>query len=661
MRKEVIAGLFVILILVSAFNFYFVLQLKSPKTTGSVISSGSVSLILTGLIKEINITSPLNMTYNFNYTEDYILDLNVTPIYFNASNWRYDLWDLKNGIKVNDTIAFFPNISFEVVRGSNKLVVYADDNDTGDIINKNVTFYINVSNTAPIIDGLNSTIYVCEDDSLSYLFNVTDYDGDEVVMGISPVDLFFLDTRFTNEGDITSDIELYSGTLDKDSVGAQNGWNTFLRTLSANDGIHVDTKDINITVIEINHAPVVERIGVQTVWTQGDDSTFYYQVQVEDKEDGSHSSGNLNFNISFDGESLFEIGSTGFMSFSPNSSQVGNHNITICVTDSGLNNSHENLSLYCGTDDSPLFSCEDFTLTVTDENRAPTIIDYYPSSLSLSINRSESLYFNITKNDPDGTIPDTYWYVDGVRKEVDSGSLIDEFSYSFGCGGVGNGIVSVEITDGLLNDSLQWNISYSAYPCPTPSGGGSGGGGVSINCSEKWGCDEWSVCQNAKNALELGYLSGNGYRIVKDKCEELNFEDRYCGVQVRTCVDVNECGTTYIKPDEFGSCYYTEDPSCNDGIKNCHSGSCELLVDCGGPCPPCPTCSDGIKNQGEEGVDCGGPCPWKCEVEKVPLMSPLKNPKLWYLFIIILGILLLIILFRIKRIIEYIKSKQTNF
>jgi len=48
--------------------------------------------------------------------------------------------------------------------------------------------------------------------------------------------------------------------------------------------------------------------------------------------------------------------------------------------------------------------------------------------------------------------------------------------------------------------------------------------------------------------------------------------------------------------------------SCFDGIQNCHDGACEEGVDCGGPCKPCPSCSDGIQNQGEEGIDCGGPC-----------------------------------------------------
>jgi Tol biopolymer transport system component len=34
----------------------------------------------------------------------------------------------------------------------------------------------------------------------------------------------------------------------------------------------------------------------------------------------------------------------------------------------------------------------------------------------------------------------------------------------------------------------------------------------------------------------------------------------------------------------------------------------ETGVDCGGSCPACPSCDDGLQNQGESGVDCGGPC-----------------------------------------------------
>jgi hypothetical protein len=59
---------------------------------------------------------------------------------------------------------------------------------------------------------------------------------------------------------------------------------------------------------------------------------------------------------------------------------------------------------------------------------------------------------------------------------------------------------------------------------------------------------------------------------------------------------------------------YSPEPNCFDGLQNCHDGSCEILTDCGGPCPLCPTCSDDIKNchvngECEERIDCGGPCP----------------------------------------------------
>jgi hypothetical protein len=81
-------------------------------------------------------------------------------------------------------------------------------------------------------------------------------------------------------------------------------------------------------------------------------------------------------------------------------------------------------------------------------------------------------------------------------------------------------------------------------------------------------------------------------------------------------------------------------PSCSDGIRNqgesdvdcggpcedCESGDCrdnirnrdEEGVDCGGVCPPCErqSCSDRIRNQNEEGIDCGGVCP-SCKTDDV--------------------------------------------
>ena len=119
--------------------------------------------------------------------------------------------------------------------------------------------------------------------------------------------------------------------------------------------------------------------------------------QSTDEEDGDQSSGKLGFNISFlNSDYLFNITDEGIMNFTPNSSQIGIYNISICVNDTGINNVHENISVLCNQDGSSITTCENFSLTVTNENRAPTIIDYYPENLTFSAPGTNSLYFSIT-------------------------------------------------------------------------------------------------------------------------------------------------------------------------------------------------------------------------------------------------------------------------
>ena len=138
--------------------------------------------------------------------------------------------------------------------------------------------------------------------------------------------------------------------------------------------------------------------------------------------------------------------------------------------------------------------------------------------------------------------------------------------------------------------------------------------GVGYECKEKWVCSNWSVC-------------------------------RIDGFQNRTCVDENNCGTYEEKPPEIQRCVYT--PTCFDGVKN----GLEEGIDCGGLCPPCITCFDGIQNchDGlcEEGIDCGGPCEKKCPGIQVPKplfvckkdFNPLTNQSILFFILIILIIL----------------------
>ena len=631
-------------------------------TGKATVQQVAMNISVIGLAPII-ITSPGNITYNFNIGDTYIIGLNVSAN-FTVNTWWFTLIDLKHNTIINNSEIFATgvdavNTTFVAARWSNMIIVYANDS-SGIVESSNVTFSIEVPNSAPILEGLPPELFVCENNQISSYFNVTDVDEDgnpgSLESRIDPLVVFF--TTPTSyalpSGQNKTQFQIISASITKSQArGAGQGWVVYERNVSINDGEFSDSNKTNITAIEVNNAPSITSIADQSVWTIGDNQTFYHETQVSDTEDGNQNSGNLSFNITISNSTgspvdLFNITPNGIINYTSNVSEIGVYNINISVTDRGIENTHQNITDFCGQNGSNITSSIRFSLTVTDENRAPEIINYYPSDLTLNVSSTDSLYFNITKYDADGTIPNAYWFVDDVFQELDSGSSVDEFTHNFGCGSSGSHEIYVRITDGSLNDSLQWNVSISLVECPTPGEeGAGGGGGGGRECTEQWICPDWKICQNAEEALRKGTLTGEDYRIIKDSCLYNNWDEKVCGFQTKSCFDAKECGTEYNKPKEMQACYYTEHPNCHDGIKNCHDGACEFLVDCGGPCGPCPTCSDNIQNQGEEGIDCGGPCR-PCLPEEILAARPQIYTLI--LVIVIIGIIiLLIIIIRILR------------
>ena len=650
MKKE-ITILLISLFFINAINLLLIFNHSSDiisvnnLITGKGITTGSINLIIMGP-GVLNIDSPKNITYNFSIGTPYIIDLNVS-LNFNTSSWWYTLEDKRHNSIIIENLTFTPNTTITAVRWNNKLTVYAETTDNIPY-DSNVEFFVSVPNSNPIISNISNKIFVCEGDYLSYFFNVTDIDEDDLTVGISPKNPFY--TSFSRNINYTSDIyEIFSGTLSKNNAGGINaGSKNYSETITASDGNSSDSKNTNITVIEINNAPDITNIGVQTIWARGENSSFNYQVKVSDIEDGNQNSGNLNFSILFSGETMFNISSKGVINFTANSSYIGVHNISICVNDTGIDNPYQNISL-CLQDGSSLTSCNNFSLTVTNQNRGPKIVSKFPTALSFNASGSDFLYFNISKKDADGTIPDAYWYVDNISKEYDSGSLIDSFYYGFGCGISGLHTVKVDITDGELNDSVQWNITVTGIVCPSGvspgGGGGGGGGGGKLYCKEKWACEEWPQCKNLKTGLELGEMNREYEFLIKERCSLLNWSSEFCGYQIRECNDFDLCKSNLTKPGLIRECYYTEFPNCFDKIINCHDSGCEVLTDCGGPCKPCPTCSDGIKNQNEDEIDCGGTCP-SC----IPELSSLQIISLIRVFVYLFLIIFIIALIWVTRL-----------
>ncbi len=462
-------------------------------------------------------------------------------------------------------------------------------------------------NTVPIILISNNETYVCEGNFIDFPVRVITLNGNIPEATLSIVNPFYI-TYYSKIDSITNEFRIVSATLSKDDAGGVNqGFKTYIESIFMSIGSKVASRNLNITVIERNNAPAIENIGVKTVWTRGENDEFNYQVNASDIEDGDSNSFNLSFNISFSGERLFNITKNGTMYFKPHPNDIGVHNISVCVSDNGLINPHPNITEVCGMDGSNLTSCNNFSLTVTNKNRPPIIVNHSPENLSLNILGSYEVYFNITSYDPDGTLVDVYWYVDETLKKYDSLVPQSDFSYSYICGFSGMSNITVVITDGEFNDSIKWNLSVSGVSCPSnPASGGGGGGGVA--CTEKWVCESWSECRNLQEDYNLRKLNYKTNTLISSRCKLFRWSENICGYQIRTCKDLKKCNSNISIPGTMKECYYVKNPGCSDGIKNCHNGTCEIGIDCGGSCPSCPSCDDGIKNQNEEGVDCGGVC-----------------------------------------------------
>lgn len=556
-----------------------------------------------------------------------------------------------------------------------------------------VAVTVQPSNTAPEIQNLETEIYVCEARQLNHYFNVSDVDGNlDAVYGVNvdPAGVFFgeyLSGQSINQNVLEA--RLFSVLLRKTHLGIHS-LNISVRD-QGEQGVPNsrlgDSLMTDIEVLEINNPPEFE-IQNQNVWTVGENSLFSRQLNVNDVEDGNALNYNLTITNAVGGEeTFFDINPSGFIGpYTGFTGDLGIYTVEVCVEDFGygdwgtsgaitLNNGDPTV---CLLDDGvtlnegqPLFECDSFVLTVTDQNREPIIDNYWNVNLTFNVTGQNNIYFNASAHDPDdptiGDLTDDqldfYWSVDDVLESYQGPISFGEFNYDFPCGIGGPHNVSLRVSDGDLNTSLVWNINVQASACSGGGGGGGGGGGTRQPdaCQEQWGCLEWDVCQNATASLELGVLSQDDYDPIFSICTNGSIEGN-CGFQVRNCIDVNACNSTFTQPDLVRQCYFTEGPSCNDGIENCHNGACEVLVDCGGPCQACATCSDGIENQGEQGIDCGGPCPNQCQAPAPPNYNLIRYVLIGIFFVFISIIIIKIVgIFRARRRVQNYSFEQQQF
>ncbi len=462
-------------------------------------------------------------------------------------------YDVNSTIENDTNVTFYDNTDlFEIDQQTGEISFTPNESDEGDhYINitvfsicgrlsdwKIMKLTIEPENKPPVLDPIPDFV-LNQSDTLIYDVNATDPNNDTLTFGDN-----------TTLFEIGNETGLIYFPTAQDDVGNHSV------LIWVSDGELVDWQAVHIEVIDINDPPVLDPIGAQTAIIN---ETYAYDVNATDVDVKPEWS-NLTF---YDNSTFFDIDPvTGLIQFFVNESYNGTYWINISVTDGYL------------------WDEEIISFSVVAVNHPPNITSWYPFNDTIRIYEGQSQYFNITKYDPDGTVPSTLWYVDGTALMHETN---DEYTYYASYISAGTHNITVIISDGELTDSHEWTLIIIDVPTvviPPPTA-------APPTCIENWRCSEWSVCPVYE-------------------------------IQTRECVDINNCGTTFNKPEETRSCVYVPIPSCEDGVTNCHHGKCEIWIDCGGPCPPCPTCSDGIKNchtlrNGnlicEEEIDCGGPCP----------------------------------------------------
>jgi len=601
--------------------------------SGLATEFGSIRLFIVPKL-DFTILNPTPGIYTFGPSQGTIVNgywtfpvsLNIVTE-SNVTDWNYTLYNSDYGYYFENN--FNPNITMDVRLGSNTLYVWALD-EYGNTLVKSVVFTVTVSDSAPIIEINDTEWLACDGQTFEREFNITDLDdaGGLHVL-VTPSDPFYGEyLGRLAAGLFFGRVDTNSRTLKQSHVGLHTEF------INVYDYYYSDNVTVNITVIDVNKVPVIDDLGAQMVWNNGDDTNFYYIWSADDEgEDGNLSDGvmNLTLDIHLGGNpvNLFNISSDGEINFTANiSTPTGIYDVGICVQDTALASLHPNITNVCNESGESNFVCDNFTLTVTDNNREPQILLVDPLIFPITVTAKDIVKFNVTAYDPDYNPIDIEWYVNTGLVErrslnySDNKTYTDEIDYLFPCGVYGWITFTVNVTDGSLYDSFTWPIYVNRGDCDTdvePKGGG-GGGGLPGFCIQDWVCPEWGYCWNVESYFKSGMIDVFERNSYMDQCRQLDYNQSECGFQTRECVDINQCTQNVIETEKPGGseqvCYYVENAGCSDGVKNCHDGACEILVDCGGPCGPCPTCSDNIQNQGEEGVDCGGPCISRCELEE---------------------------------------------
>ena len=292
----------------------------------------------------------------------------------------------------------------------------------------------------------------------------------------------------------------------------------------------------------INRPPEITSIANQTA---NAGTAFNYRVNASDNESGA-----LTY---YDNTSLFNINSSGYISFTPASN--GTHSILIIVADNSS----------CGNAN----TTASFILAISSNNTAPVLTTSIP-------NQSWEQDVQLTGLDLDNYFTDaendtlTYTIVNGSNMVITiSGDNVVTFVPTSGWYGITWAVFTANDSLNIVNsNNVTLTVTQTVVTPGTPGGGAGGGGGAVISEEVIREAEEELVCETQTDCVDWlprECASGEQTRsciVQSSDCsvvERIESRECFCqpqwqctiwtpekcpigGTQERVCVDLNSCG-----------------------------------------------------------------------------------------------------------------------
>ncbi|WP_344798971.1 putative Ig domain-containing protein, partial [Litoribacillus peritrichatus] len=321
-----------------------------------------------------NVAPTITSTAGTAATEDIQYSYQVTVSDSDDSNNGTDLtFSLSNeptGMTVTSTglIRWTPT---EGVTTSGAVTVQVQDGgeDGASPDTENFTVTVTAVNDPPSITSTAGTA-ATEDQQYSYQVTVSDVDDSN-----NGTDITF---ALSNEpsGMVVSTTGLITWTPTEGVT--TSGTVTLTVSDGGEDGAAADTENFTVTVDTVNDAPVISSTAGTTAT---EDIQYSYQVSVTDPDDSNNGT-DLSFSLSGEPSDM-AVSATGLITWTATEGVTTSGVVTVTVTDGG--------------EDGAAADTENFTVTVTAVNDAPTIT----STASTSATEDIQYSYQVTVSDPD--------------------------------------------------------------------------------------------------------------------------------------------------------------------------------------------------------------------------------------------------------------------